>query len=141
MKSSTTLTQLLGWVYCAMFVAIAALAYIPGLTYADGNLFGLFKLDLYDNLLHLGSGIWAGLAAWHSFRWSQFYFRLFGLIYGLDGVIGLLFGQAYLDGGIFRYGITELDWLTKFLTNIPHILIGGIAVYIGFVLSRRVTQK
>jgi hypothetical protein len=130
-------TQKLGWLYAAMFVAIASLGYLPGLTDANGYLFGLFKLDLYDNLLHLGSGIWAGVAAWRSFRSSQFYFKLFGSVYGLDGLMGLLLGQGYLDGGIFTLGVTQSDWLTKFATNIPHIAIGGIAVFIGFVLSRK----
>lgn len=140
MKSSITLTQILGWIYFVMFVAIAALAYIPGLADADGNLFGLFKLELHDDLLHLASGIWAAVAAWRSFRASELYFKLFGTLYGLDGVMGLLLGQGYLDAGIFTKGITQLDWQTKIFANLPHILIGGIAVYIGFVLSRRFRQ-
>jgi len=135
--SSISFVQKLGWVYAAMFCFIAIMGYLPGLTDAHGNLFGLFKLDLYDNLLHLGSGIWAALAAWHSFRASRFYFRLFGSIYGLDGLMGLLLGQGFLDGGIFTLGMTPMAWMTRLAMNIPHIAIGGIAVYIGFVLSKR----
>ena len=73
-------------------------------------------------------------------RASEFYFKLFGIIYGLDGVTGFLFGQGYLDCGIFIFGYTPLDWKLKFFANIPHIAIGGIAVFIGFVLSKRFVE-
>ncbi|MEZ4674949.1 MAG: DUF4383 domain-containing protein [Caldilineaceae bacterium] len=100
-------------------------------------LFGLFSLDLNDNLLHASSGLWAMLAAMRSTWAARFYFRLFGLVYFLDGVVGLLFGEAYLDLGIVYYGPQAYSWVHKIGANIPHILIGGIALYIGFVLSRK----
>jgi hypothetical protein len=131
----------LAWVYAAMFIFVVALGYIPGLTNEEGQLFGLFRIELIDDALHLGSGIWAALAAWHSTRAAIFYFKTFGIIYGLDGLIGLLFGQGYLDGGIFINGITPLDFGTKFATNLPHLLIGGTAVLIGFVLSRKFANQ
>lgn len=133
--------QNLAWLYAAMFIFVVALGYIPGFTNAEGQLLGLFKIELIDDALHLGSGIWAALAAWTSARASTFYFKTFGVIYGLDGIIGLLFGQGYLDGGIFVHGPTPLDWGTKFATNIPHIMIGGTAVLIGFVLSRKLADQ
>lgn len=128
--------QKAAWVYAVMFVFIASLAYIPGLADDDGVLFGLFSLDIWDDLLHLGSGIWAGVAAYLSTRASINYFRLFGLIYGLDGVVGLLLGQAFLDAGLLIYGPTPLPFTTRLFANLPHILIGGIAVLIGFYLTR-----
>ena len=45
------------------FMAVVAIGYVPAFHDADGNLFGLFKLDLYDDSLHAFSGIWAGVAA------------------------------------------------------------------------------
>jgi len=141
MLPASRTVQKLAWVYAAMFLAIAALGYLPGVTDANGYLFGLFKLDLIDDLLHLGSGIWAGLAAWHSARAATFYFKLFGSIYGLDGIVGFMFGQGFLDGGIFLHGIMPIDWLTKLAANLPHILIGEVAVYIGFVVSRRLANS
>lgn len=136
-----SLIQKLGWVYAGLFVFVVSLGYIPGFTNEQDQLFGLFVIDLYDDLLHLGSGIWAAAAAWHSTQAATFYFKLFGVIYGMDGVVGLIFGQAYLDGGIFLYGITDLPFMIRFGANIPHILIGGTAVFIGFVLSRKVTSE
>ena len=91
--------------------------------------------------LSYASGAWAAVAAWRSFKASEFYFKLFGIIYGLDGVMGLLTGQGYLDGGIFINGVTPLDWGFKVAANIPHILIGGIAVIIGFVFARKFAQN
>lgn len=130
----------LGWLYAAMFLGIAALSYIPGLKDDQGLLFGLFSLQLHDDLLHAASAVWAALAAMRSTWATQFYFRLFGLVYFFDGIVGLLFGEAYLDLGIFRHGPQDYSWTHKIGANIPHILIGGIAVLIGFVLFRNQTK-
>lgn len=125
------------WVYAIMFAVLGSLGHIPFINDAHGNTLGIFKLEWYDDLLHYASGAWAAIAAWRSFKDSVFYFKLFGLIYGLDGVMGFFLGQGYLDGGIFAHGYTDLDWSFKFFANIPHIIIGGLAVFIGFVLSKR----
>jgi hypothetical protein len=125
------------WVYAGLFFFVVALGYIPGFTDAQGSLFGLFSIQLVDDALHGGSAIWAALAAWRSAYASTLYFKLFGAIYFLDGVVGLIFGRAYLDGGIFIDGPASLDLMTKIATNIPHIIIGGTAVVLGFVVARR----
>ena len=129
--------RILAAAYAALFLFVVALGYLPGLTNTEGQLLGLFKIDLIDDALHFGSGVWAAVAAWHSTRASVQYFKLFGAVYTLDGVFGLLFGQGFLDGGIFTRGITPIDFGTRFAANLPHLLIGGIAVLIGFVVSRR----
>ena len=139
MKKFLTI-QNLAWVYAGMFFVIGSLRYIPFLNDAQGFTLGIFKLEWYDDLLHYASGVWAAIAAWRSFKDSAFYFKLFGIIYGLDGVMGFFLGQGYLDGGNFIYGYTPLEWGFKFFANIPHIAIGGIAVFIGFYLSKRLAQ-
>ena len=126
-----------GWAYFILFVLVVAVGYVPGFHDADGNLFGLFKLDLYDDSLHLASGLWAGIAAWLSRRAAANYFRLFGPLYFLDGVFGFFTGSGYLDGGIFLYGPLDLPLETRFFANLPHLLIGGIAIWVGYVLARR----
>lgn len=126
-----------GWAYFALFILVVAIGYVPPFLDEQGNLFGLFKLDLYDDSLHLASGIWAGIAAWLSRRAAVNYFRLFGPLYFLDGVIGLFVGSGYLDGGIFLYGPLDLPLQTRFFANLPHLLIGGIAIFVGYVLARR----
>ena|SRR5690606_7924651 len=133
--------RLFAWVYCVLFLFVVALGYIPGLTDQQGYLLGLFKIDPVDDILHLGSGIWAGIAAWRSTRASVFYFKGFGTLYSLDAVIGLLFGQGILDGGVFLYGPTPVDMVTRILANLPHVVIGGLALFVGFVLSRRFPER
>lgn len=135
--SEMTLIQKLGIAYAIMFFIVASLAHIPGVADENGSLWGLFVLDLYDDGLHFFSGLWALVAALISHKAIVRYFQIFGVIYGLDGVMGLMLGQAYLDGGIFIYGVTMYPFIVRFGANLPHILIGGIAVWIGYVLAKR----
>ena len=140
MKKLITI-QNLAWLYAAMFFVLGSLRYIPFINDENGVTLGIFSLQWYDDLLHYASGAWAAVAAWRSFKASEFYFKLFGIIYGMDGVMGFFLGQGYLDGGIFLKGYTPLDWGFKFFANIPHIAIGGTAVFIGFVLSKKLSQN
>lgn len=125
--------RLLGFAYFALFVFVVVLGYIPGVNDANGRMFGLFELDLYDDALHLFSGLWAGAAALLSSRAATNYFRLFGVLYFLDGVMGLFLGSGYLDFGIFINGM--LDLTTRIFANLPHLAIGGFAILAGFVLG------
>lgn len=129
--------RILGFLYAAMFFFVAGMGYIPSFVDEQGLLFGLFALDTYDNSLHAFSGIWALVAALISSRQTTLYFRIFGTAYFLDGVMGLFLGNAFLDFGIFQYGIAHNTLITNFFLNIPHIIIGGIAVTAGFYLSKK----
>lgn len=131
------LIRALAWVYFLLFMGVVAIDFVPAFTDAEGRLFGLFTLDFYDNSLHAASGLWAAVAAWHSRSWSVFYFRLFGILYFFDGVLGLITGSGYLDFGIFLYGPLDLPLMTRVFANLPHLVLGGFAIYAGFVLSRR----
>lgn len=130
-----------GWAYFALFILVVAIGYVPAFEDEQGNLFGLFKLDLYDDSLHLASGLWGGIAAWWSRRAAANYFKLFGPLYFLDGVFGLFTGSGYLDGGIFLYGPLDLPLQTRFFANLPHLLIGGVAAWVGYVLARREPER
>jgi len=139
MKKYLTI-QNFAWVYAAMFFVLGSLRHIPFINDANGVTLGIFSLQWYDDLLHYASGVWAAIAAWRSFKDSVFYFKLFGFIYGLDGVLGFFTGQGYLDAGIFIHGYTPLSWSFKFFANIPHIFIGSVAVFTGFYLSKVFTE-
>lgn len=127
----------LAWIYFLLFMGVVAIDFVPAFVDAEGRLFGLFTLDFYDNSLHAASGLWAAVAAWHSRAWSVFYFRLFGILYFFDGVLGLFTGSGYLDFGIFIYGALDLPLMTRILANLPHLALGGFAIFAGFVLARR----
>ena len=128
--------RIIAAVYAVLFAVVTSLNYIPGLTDAQGRTFGLFALDVFDDTLHAASGLWAALAAWTSTRATLIYFRVFGSLYCLDGLLGLLTGSGYLDLGILVHGVLHLPLVTRVLMNLPHIAIGGFAVFAGFVLPR-----
>ena len=135
-----TLIQKLAIAYAILFLAVVAVGYVPAFNDADGNLFGLFSLQWYDDLLHAFSGAWALVAAFVSLGASVFYFRLFGAIYLFDGILGLVTGSGCLDAGIFIDGfrsLQDVELPTRFFANLPHIVIGGFAVWVGFRLSAR----
>ena len=127
----------IGWAYFLLFVLVVAIGYVPAFEDAEGRLFGLFTLDLYDDALHLASGLWAGIAAWIGRDAARTYFRIFGPLYFLDGLMGLAVGSGYLDFGIFLYGPLDLPLATRFFANVPHLLIGGIAAWVGYFAARR----
>ena len=139
-----SLIQKLAIAYAVLFFAVVAIGYIPAFNDADGNLFGLFSLQWYDDLLHAFSGVWALAAAFISHRQAVFYFKLFGSVYLFDGVLGLITGSGCLDAGIFINGFRSFDDIefpTRFFANAPHLAIGGFAVFVGFWLSKRVSEK
>ena len=128
------------WAYALLFVGVTALGYVPAFLDDQGNLFGLFKLQWWDDALHLGSGLWAAIAAWMSYNASRTYFRIFGPLYFLDGVLGLLTGSGYLDLGIILHGPMAMPLQTRIAMNVPHIMIGGVAVLVGYVLAKRSSE-
>lgn len=122
--------------YASVLFLAGLTNYIPGLTDADGRAFGVFALDIFDDLLHFASAGWALVAAWLSKRASLIFLQTFGALYLLDGLLGLATGSGYLDLGILRYGIVSQPLLFKIFANLPHIALGGFAVFAGFVLPR-----
>jgi len=133
--------RILALVYAVLFAGVTSLNYIPGLTDAQGLTFGLFALDIFDDALHAASGLWAALAAWRSTRATIVYFRVFGTLYCLDGLLGLVTGSGYLDLGIVMQGVLHLPFVTRLLMNLPHIVIGGFAAFTGFVLAPRFAPR
>jgi hypothetical protein len=126
----------IAFAYAAILLVVAGLNYIPGLTDAEGRAFGIFALDIYDDLLHLASALWAATAAVISTRAARSFLFYFGILYLADGLLGLATGSGYLDLGIINYGIQDLPFGFKILANLPHISLGGIAVVSATVFRR-----
>ena len=119
----------IAFVYMVILLAAASLNYIPGLTDSQGRAFGVFALDVFDDMLHVASALWAAVAAATSTRASRIFLRYFGLLYLTDGLLGLATGSGYLDFGIVKYGIVQLPFTFKILANLPHIAGGSFAIF------------
>jgi len=129
--------RLWAWGYVALFCAVVAVGYIPAFIDRNDMIFGLFRRTWYADGLHLASALWAAIAAIVSQRAAHNFFRIFGPLYFLDGVLGLLTGSGYLDFGIFINGVLQLPLQTRIFANLPHLVIGGVALLVGYVLVPR----
>ena len=122
--------------YAVALFGAASLNYIPGLTDDQGLAFGIFALDIFDDALHVASGLWALVAALVSARAARIFLTAFGALYLADGAMGLVTGSGYLDLGILNHGVLDLPFGFKVLANLPHVGLGGFALFAGLRLGR-----
>ena len=123
--------------YFGALMIAAALNYIPGLTDDQGLAFGIFALDIFDDALHLATALWALGAAMISHRAARTFLMIFGTLYLGDGVFGFFTGYGYLDLGIFTNPSAGMSLtINRVLANLPHILLGGVAVWSALRLDR-----
>jgi hypothetical protein len=114
----------------------AATDYIPAFIDKEGRVFGLFQLDIYKDALHVASGIWALVAALWSRQAALAFLKIFGVLYLIDGVMGVFTGSGYLDLSIFTQGVLNNPASIKFLSSLPHLALGTIGVAVGFWAGR-----
>ncbi|MFD1880430.1 hypothetical protein [Paracoccus pacificus] len=126
-----TTQQKVAMLYALLLLGAAALNYLPGLTDDQGRVFGIFALDIFDDLLHLASALWAFFAALIGGRAARQFLLIFGGLYLADGLLGLATGSGFLDLGIFNYGVLDQPFKFKVLASGPHILLGGFALSMG----------
>lgn len=123
--------------YFVVLMGAASLNYVPGLTDDAGLAFGIFALDIYDDALHVASALWALAAALISHRASKLFLLIFGALYLGDGIFGFFTGYGYLDLAIFTNDSLGLSLtLVRFLANLPHIILGGFAIWAALRLDR-----
>ena len=123
--------------YAGVLTFAALLNYIPGIRDDNGLCLGLFALDWFDDALHIGSALWALGAALWSHRAARVVLLAFGTLYLGDGIFGFFTGFGYLDAGIFIYGNYGMSFtLDRVLLNLPHIALGGFALWAGLRLAR-----
>jgi len=120
------------WLYAAGFVGVFLVTHAPGATDAQGRLFGLFKIDPIDDVVHLLSGVAGVVVAVWATAWIALYLVAVGVLYGLDAIIGLVASRGLLDGSLFTQGRGAADFsVTNVLINLPHIVLAGLALVIG----------
>jgi len=132
-----TTLRIIAFGYFVALMVAASLNYIPGLTDEDGLAFGIFALDIFDDSLHVASALWALAAGLISHRASRIFLLLFGALYLGDGVFGFFTGYGYLDLGIFTNPSAGMSFaLVRVLANLPHLALGGFALFAGLKLDR-----
>lgn len=141
MLTEKSLLQKFAFIYFTIFFGVVALNYLPAIHDSQGLMFGLFKLDPIDDLLHITSAIWALSAGFYSFSATVIYFRCFGIAYCFDGLFGILVGKGFLDAGFLSAEPAVAGLLQRVELNAPHILLGGIAIYLGFYYSQRTIAR
>jgi hypothetical protein len=110
----------LAMVFGVVLLLVGVLGFVPGIT-TDGFLLGIFQVDMLHNIIHLASGavaLWAGMT---SMKASKMYFQVFGVVYALVAVLGIVMGST----GVFGMLMNTAD-------NALHVVIAVVALYAGF---------
>jgi hypothetical protein len=122
----------LAWWYTAGVLGIFLICHTPGLSDADGRLFGLFRIDPIDDFVHLLSGIAGALVIWLAPARIPAYFLVVGALYNLDALVGMTMSRGLLDLSVFKLGPGSPDFsLTNWALNMPHIVLATLALWIG----------
>lgn len=110
----------LAWIFGVVFTLVGILGFVPGFT-TDGYLLGIFEVDTLHNIIHLLTGVVALWVAMSAPDKARLYFQVFGVIYGLVAVIGLIEGDSVL--GLI---------MTNMADHVLHLAIAAVALWAGF---------
>jgi len=116
-------------VFGVVFLAIGVLGFVPGATNDQDQLLGIFQVGALHNIIHILSGV-AALAAAKSEDYAQLYFRVFGLVYALVAIVGLVQGDSVL--GLFD--INGAD-------NVLHVVLAVAILGVGFGIPKSGSAK
>lgn len=129
-------TRYFALVFGIIYLLIGILGLIPGLltpaspvavNVLNGNLFGLFPVNIIHTIVHIIIGIW-GILAYRTFSASRTYGRVVGVIFIILFIFGLIPVLNVLFGLIPLYGADV--WL--------HLISGIVALYFGLTASTAV---
>lgn len=116
-----------------IYLLVGIMGFVPGLLHPvdhpgmmmnsfEGNLLGIFPVNLLHNLVHLVVGA-LGVASYRSFNGSRTFARGLAIFYGLLAIMGLIPGLNTTFGLIPIFGNDV--WL--------HALTALVSAYFGFV--------
>jgi hypothetical protein len=116
--------------FAVLFAIVVALGYIPQYVTHEGSerlLFGLFRLSMLDDITHGITAVAALGAALTSIPACYLFLTAFGWYYMLDAIF-------FLTNGFFN----ELTWMQDIMLNMPHVLIGGLMLWLVYGRRREV---
>ena len=116
------MAQTLAYVFGAILVLFGVLGFVPGIT-NDGMLLGIFMVDGLHNIIHLVTGLAALAAAWGMYS-NKLFFQVFGVVYALVAVLGLLMGGNIL--GLI---------MTNMADHLLHLVLAAAFLYLGFMMK------
>ena len=116
------MAQTLAWVFGGILVLFGVLGFVPGMT-TDGMLLGIFMVDGLHNLIHLVTGL-AALAAARGMYSHRLFFQVFGIVYAVVAVLGLLMGGNIL--GLI---------MTNMADHLLHLVLAAAFLYAGFMMK------
>lgn len=116
------MVQKIAWIFGIVVLVVGVLGFVPGIT-MDGRLMGIFQVDTMHNIVHILTGILAIAAAMGTGSYARLYFKVFGIVYGLVAVLGLV-----MDGNVLGMTMNMADHLL-------HVVITAFALYVGFAMK------
>jgi hypothetical protein len=113
-----------------VFLVIGILGFVPALT-KNEMLLGIFHVNTAHNCVHLLSGVIALFCGMSSVCASQWYFRIFGLVYAAVAVMGFM----NMGKDTMLLGMVSNNDATTYL----HVVIAAVSLILGFMPARTET--
>ncbi len=116
--------QKLAWIFSGLFLFVYLLDFVPGITDANGKMFGLFSMTPIVDFGHLALGTLAAISALVSGKVSRIYFYALGVWYGIDVIM------------FFISHFNTMSVLVNLAVNMPHLLTSIAAFWIAINVER-----
>jgi hypothetical protein len=107
-----------------VFLLVGILGFVPAVT-KDQMLLGIFHVNTAHNCVHLLSGVIALICGMTGVGASRLYFKLFGVVYGLVAVLGLI----HMGEHTTLLGLISNNDADTYL----HIGIAAVSLIVGFM--------
>lgn len=126
-----TANRIVALVIGVVFTLIGILGFFVTSSMTPGSLLG-FDVDLVHNLVHLVTGLVALASVFMG--WSRRFNQVFGIIYILVGIAGLIYPALYFDGRLL--GLMHVNAADQVL----HLVVGIVAAGVGFFVNDYATR-
>lgn len=112
------MVRFLAIIFGIVFIFIGVAGFLPT-AIQNGMLFGYFDATLMHNMAYLIAGVLAIMAA-TNYRLAKIFFALIGIIFTAAALLGF-----WRSGDLFFLRVNMAD-------NVMHLIVGVIALYLGF---------